>query len=168
MKFELKNIKFYESMSEETNCFQADLFINGKKIAYVKNTGQGGCTDYGVHDFKLQSVLREAEQFCLSLPKENIEGMMSDFEFQPTLESRIDDLFEQWLKAKGEKKFLKDMEKGLMYGNKYAYNIITWNLPLKTMLSLQQGREVVRKKIIQLRVEEETILNTNIPKELFN
>jgi hypothetical protein len=168
MKFELKNIKFYESMSEETNCFQADLFINGKKIAYVKNTGQGGCTDYGVHDFKLQNVLRVAELYCLSLPKEKIEGMMSDFEFQPTLESRIDDLFEQWLKAKGDKKFVKDMEKGLMYGNKYSYTIITWNLPFKTMLSMQQGREIIRNKIIQLRVDKETILNTNIPAELFN
>ena len=69
MKLELKNVKFYESMSEETNCFQADLFINGKKIAYVKNSGQGGCTDYGVHDFKLHSVLREAEAYFNSMPK---------------------------------------------------------------------------------------------------
>ena len=165
MKFELKNIKFYESMSEETNCFQADLFINGKKIAYVKNTGQGGSTDYHVHDFKLQSVLREAEQFCLTLPKEKISDT---FDFQLTLESKIDDLFEAWLKTKGDKKFLKDMEKGLMYGNKYSYTIITWKYPIKTLLSMQQGREIIRKKIVQLRVEEETILNTNIPQELFN
>ena len=166
MKFELKNIKFYESMSEETNCFQADLFINGKKIAYVKNAGYGGPTDYGVHDFKLQNVLRTAELYCLSLPKEKIEGMISDFEFQPSLESRIDDLFEQWLKEKGVKKFVKDMEKGLMYGTEYSYTIITWNLPFKTMLSLQQGKEVVRNKIIELTKAGKTILNTNIPQEL--
>lgn len=165
MKLELKNVKFYESMSEETNCFQADLFINGKKIACVKNSGQGGSTDYRVHDFKLQSVLHEAEQFCLTLPKEKISDT---FDFQPTLESKIDDLFEAWLKVKGDKNFLKDMEKGLMYGNKYSYTIITWKYPIKTLLSMQQGREIIRKKIIQLRVEEETILNTNIPQELFN
>lgn len=165
MKLELKNIKFYESMSEETNCFQADLFINGKKIAYVKNTGQGGPTDYGVHDFKLQNVLREAEQFCLTLPKEQISDT---FEFQPTLESKIDDLFEAWLKVKGDKKMEKQMEKGILYGNKYQYTIVTWNVPLKAMLMTEKGREVVRKKIVQLRVEEETILNTNIPQDLFN
>ena len=78
MKLELKNVKFYESMSEETNCFQADLFIDGKKIAYVKNTGQGGCTDYGVHDFKLQSVLREAEAYCKTLP--SVRDAERDFE----------------------------------------------------------------------------------------
>jgi hypothetical protein len=145
------------------------LFINGKKIAYVKNSGQGGSTDYHVLDFrKDNNVLREAEQFCLSLPKEKIEGMMSDFEFQPSLESRIDDLFEQWLKGKADKKFEKQMEKGLIYGNKYAYTIVTWNVPLKAMLMSEKGREIVRKKIVQLRVEEEIILNTNIPQELFN
>jgi hypothetical protein len=170
MKFELKNIKFYESMSEETNCFQADLFINGKKIAYVKNTGQGGPTDYGVHDFKLQSVLREAEQFCLSLPKEKIEGMMSDFEFQPTLESRIDDLFEAWLKVKADKKFEKQMEKGILYGkNKmYSYHIVCWNVPIKAMLMTDKGREVLRKKILDIKQGGDEVFNTNIPQELFN
>jgi hypothetical protein len=60
------------------------------------------------------------------------------------------------------------MEKGLIYGNKYAYTIVTWNVPLKAMLMSEKGREIVRKKIVQLRVEEEIILNTNIPQELFN
>jgi len=166
MKFELKNIKFYESMSEETNCFQADLFINGKKIAYVKNTGQGGSTDYGVHDFKFHSVLREAEAYCNSQPMKRSEEF--DFEYQPTLEHEIDDLFEAWLKAKSDKKFLKDMEKGLIYGNKYMYTIITWKYPIKTLLSMQQGREIIKKKIALLKGEGKTILNTNIPQELFN
>ena len=150
MKLELKNVKFYESMSEETNCFQADLFINGKKIACVKNSGQ--------------QILRDAEAYCKGLPKVKY----GENEYAVTLETVIDDLFEAWLKVKADKKLLKDMEKGLMYGNKYGYTIITWNVPLKAMLMSIKGREIIRKKIVQLRVEEETILNTNIPKELFN
>jgi hypothetical protein len=170
MKLELKNVKFYESMSEETNCFQADLFINGKKIAYVKNTGQGGCTDYHVIDFKLQNVLREAEQFCLSLPKEKIEGMMSDFEFQPTLESRIDDLFEQWLKVKADKKFEKQMEKGLLYGKdmRFSYHIVCWNVPIKAMLMSDKGKAIIKQKIFEIKQCGDTVFNTNIPTELFN
>ena len=164
MKLELKNVKFYESMSEETNCFQADLFINGKKIACVKNSGQGGCTDYHVLDFSQQQILRDAEAYCKGLPKVKY----GENEYAVTLETVIDDLFEAWLKVKADKKLLKDMEKGLMYGNKYGYTIITWNVPLKAMLMSIKGREIIRKKIVQLRVEEETILNTNIPKELFN
>lgn len=167
MKFELKNIKFYESMSEETNCFQADLFINGKKIAYVKNTGQGGPTDYGVHDFKLHSVLREAEQFCLTLPKEKISDT---FEFQPTLESKIDDLFEAWLKVKADKKVEKEMEKGILYGKdiRFSYKMVYWNLPIKTMLMTDKGREVLRKKILDIKQGGDEVFNTNIPQELFN
>jgi hypothetical protein len=168
MKLELKNIKFYESMSEETNCFQADLFINGKKIASVKNQGHGGPTDYHVLDFKNQQILRDAEQFCLSLPKEKIDGMMSDFEFQPTLESRIDDLFEAWLKVKAENKMLKHMEKGLLYGKNInmSYTICTWNVPLKAMLMTANGREVIKQKIIKIKEQGLIVLNTNIPKEL--
>lgn len=167
MKLELKNIKFYESMSEETNCFEADLFINGKKIAYVKNTGQGGSTDYHVHDFKLQNVLREAEQFCLTLPKEKISDT---FEFQPTLESKIDDLFEAWLKVKADKIFEKQMEKGILYGkNKmYSYHIVSWNLPIKAMLMTDKGKEILRKKILAIKQGGDEVFNTNIPQELFN
>ena len=39
----LKNLKFHEDMSEETPCFSADLYENGKLIAHVKNSGHGGC-----------------------------------------------------------------------------------------------------------------------------
>ena len=42
----LKNLKFHEDMSEETPCFSADLYKDGKLFAYVKNSGRGGCNDY--------------------------------------------------------------------------------------------------------------------------
>ena len=168
MKLELKNVKFYESMSEETNCFQADLFINGKKIAYVKNTGQGGCTDYHVIDFKQNDILREAEQHFLSLPEEKDE--QHDFNYQPTLENRIDDLFSQWLKVKEDKKFAKEMDKGILYGkNKmYSYYIQPYNVPIKAMLMTDKGREVLRNKILEIKQNGDTVFNTNIPQELFN
>lgn len=43
--FCLKNLKIHEDMSDETTCFSADLYCNGKKIAYCKNDGRGGSTD---------------------------------------------------------------------------------------------------------------------------
>lgn len=42
----LKNLKFHEDMSEETPCFSADLYEDGKLVALVKNTGRGGCNSY--------------------------------------------------------------------------------------------------------------------------
>lgn len=44
--FSLKNLKFHEDMSEETGCFSADLYEDGKLLAHVKNSGHGGCNDY--------------------------------------------------------------------------------------------------------------------------
>ena len=169
MKLELKNVKFYESMSEETNCFQADLFINSKKIAYVKNTGQGGCTDYYAIDSTIaKEIMRNAEQHFLSLPEEKHEEY--DFNYQPTLENRIDDLFEEWLRVKEDKKFAKQMEKGLLYGmNKmYSYYIQPFNAPIKAMLMTDKGREVLRNKILEIKENGNSIFNTNIPQELFN
>lgn len=40
--FELKKLKFHEDMSEETPCFSADLYENGKLVAHASNDGHGG------------------------------------------------------------------------------------------------------------------------------
>jgi hypothetical protein len=39
---ELKKVKYFEQGSEETPCFTAELWENGKLIAYLKNDGHGG------------------------------------------------------------------------------------------------------------------------------
>ena len=44
-KLSLKKLKFHEDMSEETPCFSADLYEDGILVAYVKNSGRGGCND---------------------------------------------------------------------------------------------------------------------------
>jgi hypothetical protein len=46
MKIELKAIKIYQSMSEETTCFEAKLYIDGELVCAVSNRGQGGPEDY--------------------------------------------------------------------------------------------------------------------------
>lgn len=42
-KIELKNIKHSAFASEETHCYQATLYVDGKKFATVRNDGHGGC-----------------------------------------------------------------------------------------------------------------------------
>ena len=56
IKVELKAIKFHEDMSEETNCFSANIYLNGKKVGSVKNQGHGGCNFY---DFAFKNKNRE-------------------------------------------------------------------------------------------------------------
>ena len=53
MKLQLKNIKHTEWASEETHCYQASLFVDGKPVAIVSNDGHGGCDrDYEHPKFK--------------------------------------------------------------------------------------------------------------------
>ena len=66
MKIELKNIKHYEGMSEETFCFEASLCVNGKKIGRVSNRGCGGCHDY---DFSWKEEEKLDEWCRTNLPK---------------------------------------------------------------------------------------------------
>ena len=42
-KIELKNIKYAAFASEETHCYEATLYVNGKRFAHVSNDGHGGC-----------------------------------------------------------------------------------------------------------------------------
>ena len=39
---ELKKIKYFESGSQETPCFTADLWDGGKLVAHLENNGRGG------------------------------------------------------------------------------------------------------------------------------
>lgn len=45
VKIELKNIHTNERLSEETNCYSADLYVNGKKVGTTGNRGCGGCDE---------------------------------------------------------------------------------------------------------------------------
>jgi len=43
-KLELKKVKIFLPGSQETICFTADIYANGKKVGYAENDGHGGCT----------------------------------------------------------------------------------------------------------------------------
>lgn len=164
MKIELKKISFSERMSEETNAFTADLYINGKKVGYCKNTGCGGCTDYYGDSKEANQVIREAEAYFLSLPKVKPNGY--DFMLQPTLENAIDEQLELYLKAKADKKMQKLMEKAIIWGNPNGdgYTYMNYKQPLSNIpvFNLQKLVDNVKAKYIKGNV---VILNTNL-KEL--
>jgi len=164
MKIELKKISFNERMSEETNCFVADLYINGKKVGYAENRGTGGPTDYRGDTKEANDVIREAEAHFKSLPKVWIKEY--NFEHQPTLESAIDDCFEAYLKEREAKKKTKMYEKAFCYGipDGHSYRTISWKgrtLAQIDKISLQRAYDKVKADL----KTGEVIFNTNI-KEL--
>ena len=76
-KLELKNIKYFASMSEETPCYKADIFINGKKAIHVSNHGYGACDDhYPFKPFTYKDV-KDLEKYLAKLEDDDFEPIDS-------------------------------------------------------------------------------------------
>ena len=169
MKIELKKISFNERMSEETNCFVADLYINGKNVGECRNDGHGGCTDYRGNTREDDKIIAQAEAYCKTLPK-----IKSDFfktEFEQSLERVIDQLLEDHLKAKFELKAKKRFEKlqqtSIVWGkpNTYGNTYLSFGIALSHVAKVQPLK--LQERINQIKERyctggDMVILNTNL------
>ncbi len=45
-KIILKNLKYAAFASEETSCFSATVYVDGKRLCTARNDGHGGCDSY--------------------------------------------------------------------------------------------------------------------------
>lgn len=66
MNVTMKKIKVYPSMSEETTCYEASLYIDGVEAVRVSNRGTGGCDDQ--QDLIPGSTKRLNDYFKRTLP----------------------------------------------------------------------------------------------------
>ena len=57
MHITLKNIKHSEAQSEDSECFSADIYIDGKYAGAVSNSGHGGANEY--NPLELEQKLNE-------------------------------------------------------------------------------------------------------------
>jgi len=91
MKVELKNIQYVASMSEETHCFTASLYVDGVKRGTVSNRGYGGSTD-----FTDWGAMEELDAYGKTLPK-----IVRPFgEFDHDAESFVNDALEAYIAEK--------------------------------------------------------------------
>ena len=176
MKIELKRIAYSERMSEETNCFIADLYVEGKKIGEVKNDGKGGATDYYATNENGRKLIQEAEAYCQTLPALKFQFQGYESSLDMNLEHFIDDLLEKYLKQKDVEKFQGKIEraskKEIIASDNPESSYRSW--PLKTsienMLAAERGEivlsELISKFVVPNMKENEKILNTNIPEEV--
>ena len=71
MNLEMKAIKFSEWASEETYCYQANVYLDGKPFAMVSNDGHGGCDrEYSHNKFKgdYRATMKKVDEYFKSLP----------------------------------------------------------------------------------------------------
>lgn len=139
MQITLKNVKHYPSMSEETNCFEAVVYADGKKVGYVANRGCGGENEWSVTDNALYGAL---EAYAKTLPRKSFSslphleltegGTLTEVAgYEQDADSLVDDALIAILREKEEKKFRKMFEKdidtkilyvkdGAVWGTKYG------------------------------------------------
>ncbi len=71
-RVELKGVKYAAFASQETSCFTATVYIDGKKEGSVENDGHGGCNLYHPH-----TLLDKINAIAVTLP--DVEGFGSTF-----------------------------------------------------------------------------------------
>ncbi len=101
MKIELKNIKYAEFASQETNCYEASLHVNGRKIGLVYNEGHGGPDGFYPTQPSDRKIYSEADAWC----KANLPATTyGDMTIEADLECHCSDLLNDHLIRKDMKR----------------------------------------------------------------
>lgn len=102
MKIELKNIKHAAFASEETHCFTASVYIDGKKAGIVSNDGHGGPDRH-----EPSSLLRQLTEHAATLPPLDMSEYFNDggkHELAQSAETLIGDLVNEFLRKRENKR----------------------------------------------------------------
>lgn len=79
MNITIKNVKHSVFASQETNCFEATVYLNGIKSFIASNDGQGGCSRYDSVKGRSYQDIEEARAWVSSLPAVETEfGILDD------------------------------------------------------------------------------------------
>ena len=166
MKLEMKAIKHFASGSEETYCYTAVVYLDGKPFADVGNDGQGGCDRVHPHDktplTRVQGAwnkkYKEIEDYFASLPNLDVgkydylpEGLTQSFELWCGLQ--VDKyLTTRDLKRHLKRAYLFTTKDGLMENRSLPLN----NTPKVDLIKRQQIKRRYPEAVIlnELPIEE--------------
>lgn len=120
MNIELRNIKHAAFASEETACFTATLYVDGKKEGTADNAGKGGPTT--IHPLALA---RRLDEYAATLPAQVSTEFAGDdgtpFTYAQTGESLVDDLLAKYLTEKDVRTLLNGKVAFTVKGKKGIY-----------------------------------------------
>jgi len=97
MKIEIRNLKFSAFASQDSNCFQGTIYIDGKKEGDVRNDGHGGSPI-----FNPPSLTRKLAEHAATLP----HICVLDRLIPVTASYLIEDMVEKMLRERDLKKRL--------------------------------------------------------------
>ena len=175
MKIELKNIHFSEQLSQETNAFSANLYINDVKAGAASNHGYGGATDYLPFDDEGRKLIQEAETHCKSLPPEKFTIEGKEYTIDMNLEHYIDNLLNDHLRQKDLQQFRKKVERAgersIVVGvPDQSFKTLGLKFPVDMLLIHPKGSDILKdiliKRVIPNIKGSEIIMNTNLPEKI--
>ncbi len=145
MKVELKNVKFSEFASEETNCFQATVYIDGKKAGVVSNDGRGGPDYYAPH-----SLGETLNDYAKTLPKYEFYGKLHEH----NAETFIGELFDNYQSEKKLKALLKTKYVFTVSGQHGIYSQKYYNEKFKTIMFHMSKSKVIETMGVKMSLSD--------------
>ena len=112
MKIELKNVKYAAFASQETSCFSATIYVDGKKAGTAENSGHGGATIVRPDDLsrRINAYAKTLPTIKTDMPDPHEEG--KKFEYAQSDETLIDDLLNTYL---AERDMVRLMSKRVLF-----------------------------------------------------
>ncbi len=118
---EVKNISHYARGSEETPCYNATVYINGKRAIEVSNDGHGGMDRQDTYpNIEERCLVQQANEWCIKTYGKKTHKYMDNgeeksFEIEMDLEHVCQDALYDWLDKKA---FKKDLQKKYLFVEK--------------------------------------------------
>lgn len=145
-RVELRNVKYSAFASEETHCFEATVYVDGKKAGTAHNEGHGGPTSF--HPHSLQQTL---DAYGKTFPADTSHGITIDIDG----EIIVGELVNDWLLAKDLKrtlarKIVYTVASGAMYETKALPNLAA---------EVAKGEAHLRHKMRSFKEQPVLILN---------
>lgn len=102
MKIELKALNYSDFASQETHCFQAQIYIDGKKRGTADNDGRGGMTT-----IRPWQLYEEIKQYTDKIPPQIVKYGDQEMTLEESPDSYIDGLVTLALHEKDLKRAMK-------------------------------------------------------------
>lgn len=105
----LKKIEWSSRQSEETNCFAAELYVDGVHLGTVSNDGHGGCDNF-------HPATAEGRALYAAAKARLIAAGAEDCQYSCALETAYNEVLEAYLKQKlGLADYRKSVKKSVMF-----------------------------------------------------
>lgn len=137
-QIELRNIKHTAWASQETHCYQASLYVDGKLWGTVSNEGHGGPDDFApAKGFSYSDLISLNKRIKATMPSIEFEGGS----FAPDLELICGDLVNEWLRTR---EFNKAMRSKVLFTKPGSAGV--WQVAVKKPMALWMVLDSLKAK----------------------